>query len=150
VTAKVTMPTPEPGTYEYPEGPTASGEEGHPEAFSLWVFLFFNPDACATEGCGPADLQNNEAVVAGAFNAGGHIASGPTLTISGRVNEQSTVFGGPNAETISEALAMGYSIDDALIHVAVAPHGALDPALMPEAIKTPAGNPSYWWMVVYE
>lgn len=150
VTAKVTMPTPEPGSYNYPQGPTASGEEGHPEAFSLWVFLFFNPEECATGDCGPADLINDPDVVAGAFNAGGHLASGPKLTISGRVNEQSAVFGGSNAETIAEALAMGYGIDDAQVHVAVAPHGAQDPDLLPQQFKTPAGDPSFWWMALYK
>lgn len=151
ISASVTMPTPEPGSYMYPQGPTASGVEGHPEAFSLWVFLFFNPEACAVpHQCGPADLVNDPDVVAGAFNAGGHLVAGPKLTISGRVTEQNPTFGGPNAETISEALALGYSIADAEVHLAVAPHGALAPELLPAQIKTPAGNPSFWWLAIYK
>jgi hypothetical protein len=115
------------------------------------VFLFFNPEACAIPGeCGPADLINDPDVVAGAFNAGGRLAAGPTLTISGRVTEQSPTFGGPNAETISEALALGYDIASADIHVAVAPHGALAPELLPSQIKTPAGNPSFWWIAIFK
>lgn len=55
-----------------------------------------------------ADLMNNLDVVAGAFNAGGHLVGGPHLTISGRANEQSPTFGGANAETISEALTLGH------------------------------------------
>lgn len=149
VTAKVSLPTPEPGSYTYPEGPTASGIEGHPETFSLWVFIFFNPDACDGE-CDGADLQNNPDVIAGAFNGGGHVVGGPNLTIAGSVNEQSALFGGPNAETIGQALDLGYTIDDAEIHLAVAPHGALDPELLPEAITTPAGDPSHWWIALYK
>jgi hypothetical protein len=154
VTASVTMPTPEPGTYMYPDSvtwPTSSGVEGHPEAFSLWVFLFFNPEECAVpSNCGPADLINDPDVVAGAFNAGGHLAAGPTLTISGRVTEKTPTFGGPNAETIGAALALGYDIADAEVHVAVAPHGALAPELLPEQFTTPVGNPSFWWIALYK
>jgi hypothetical protein len=150
VSASVTMPTPEPGTYVYPVAPTASGVPGHPEAFSLWVFIFFNPEECAVPNlCGPADLINDPDVVAGAFNAGGHLASGPKLTMSGRITAKTMSFGGPNAETIEEALALGYTIADAEIHIAVAPHGALAPELLPEQIKTPAGNPSHWWLAIF-
>lgn len=152
VSASVKMPTPAPGSYMYPEGPTASGVEGRPEAFSLWVFVFFNPEACGTPGeCGPADLATNPDVVAGAFNAGGHLVAGPNLTISGRVTEQSPTFGPPEAaETISQALSDGFDIADADIHVAVAPHGALAPELLPAQIKTPAGDPSFWWMAIFK
>lgn len=153
ISASVTMPTPEPGTYMYPTGPTSSGVEGHPEAFSLWVFLFFNPEECAVPNfCGPADLRENPEVVAGAFNAGGHLAAGPTLTISGRVTAKSSSFGNDLglAETIEEALALGYSIADAEVHIAVAPHGALAPELLPAQIKTPAGNPSFWWLAIFD
>jgi hypothetical protein len=149
ITASVTMPTPEPGTYVYPDTPTSSGEEGHPEAFSLWVFLFFNPDACDGE-CDAPDLVNNPDVIAGAFNAGGHLVAGPNLTISGRVTEKSPTFGGPNAETISDALALGYDIADAEVHLAIAPHGALAPELLPAQIKTPAGTPADWWLAIFK
>lgn len=150
VTAKVTMPTPEPGSYTYPEGPTASGIEGRPEAFSLWVFIFFNPEACAGD-CDAADLATNPDVIAGAFNAGGHLVAGPNLTISGRVTEQNPTFGpAAFAETIPEALAMGHEIADAEIHLAVAPHGALAPELLPAQIKTPAGGPADWWLAFFK
>ncbi len=151
VSASVTMATPEPGSYVYPTGPTASGVPGHPEAFSLWVFVFFNPEECATPNfCGPGDLINDPDVIAGAFNAGGHLAAGPKLTMSGRITAKTMSFGGPNAETIEEALALGYTIADAEIHIAVAPHGALAPELLPEQIKTPAGNPSHWWLAIFD
>lgn len=150
VSASVTMPTPAPGSYVYPTTPTASGEEGSPEAFSLWVFVFFNPEAC-DGACDAPDLTTNPDVVAGAFNAGGHLVAGPNLTMSGKANQQSPTFGPPEfAETIAEALSMGYEIADAEIHLAVAPHGALAPELLPAQIKTPAGNPSHWWLAIFK
>lgn len=50
VSASVTMPTPEPGSYTYPQGPVASGEEGHPEA-----------SAC---GCSSSSIQTLAMVTA--------------------------------------------------------------------------------------
>jgi hypothetical protein len=149
VTAQLVMSTPESGTYNYPVGPTGSGVAGDPEAFSLWVFIFFNPEACATAVCGPGDLMNNPNVVAGAFNAGGHIEGGANLTLGGSVNKSRVTFGGPNAETLGQALDMGYDLVDADIHLAVAPHGALSPALLPEQISTPVGNPTFWWIAIF-
>jgi hypothetical protein len=149
VVAQLVMATPEPGSYAYPTGPTGSGIAGHPEAYSLWVFIFFNPEECNSSVCGPGDLMNDLDVVAGAFNAGGHIAGGPNLTLAGSVGNGSATFGGPNAETLATALAMGYDLADADIHLAVAPHGALDPALLPGSISTPVGNPSFWWLAIF-
>lgn len=149
ISAQVKMPTPAPGSYTYPQGPTASGVEGRPEAFSLWVFVFFNPEACDGD-CDGSDLQFNPAVIAGAFNAGGHLVAGPNLTISGKVNEQSPTFGMGDPDTIAEALALGHQIADAEIHLAVAPHGALAPELLPAQIKTPAGNANFWWLAIYK
>jgi hypothetical protein len=149
VAARLVMSTPEPGTYTYPSGPTGSGVAGHPEVYSLWVFVFFNPEECSTNPCGPGDLMNNTDVVAGAFNAGGHVTSSQTLTLAGSVGLGSATFGGPNAETLATGLAMGFDLADADIHLAVAPHGALDPALLPGSISTPVGNPSHWWIAIF-
>jgi len=149
VVAKLVMPTPEPGSYTPAVGPTGNPESGHPEAFSLWVFVFFNPEECATAICGPSDLIMDPDVVAGAFNAGGHLAAGPTLTLAGSVNASRATFGGANAETIGQALAMGYTLADAEIHLAVAPHGGLDPALLPGSISTPVGGPPQWWLAIF-
>lgn len=88
-------------------------------------------------------------VVTGAFNGGGHVEGGPNLTLSGRVNHQSALFGGPNAESLGTALDQGFDLADAEIHLAVAPHGALDPALLPESISTPVGTPAFWWLAFF-
>ncbi|MGH8945444.1 MAG: hypothetical protein ACRDVL_04785 [Acidimicrobiia bacterium] len=146
VTASVSMPTPV--NYAVPPGATSSGELGSPAAFSLWVFIFFNPEECAAAICGPADLANPDVVGAG-YNAGGHLVSGPHLTISGIANPQSQPFGPGTLETIGQALDLGYNIADAEIHVAVAPHGKLDPSLLPAQIGTPAGTPAFWWIALY-
>lgn len=149
VVANLSMATPTPGSYTNPVGPTGSGATGHPEVFSLWVFVFFNPEECAAAICGPGDLMTNTDVIAGAYNAGGHVVGGPNLNLGGFVNRSAFTFGGPNAETIGQALAMGYSLNDAEIHLAVAPHGALDPALLPGSISTPNGTPANWWIALF-
>lgn len=152
VAAKLVMPTPEPDSYNYPPKeiwPLSSGVAGHPEAFSLWVFVFYNPEACAAALCGPGDLMNNLNVIAGAYNAGGHLEGGPKLNLEGFVNKDSFTFGGPNAETLGQALSMGKDLADAEIHLAVAPHGALDPELLPGSISTPVGNPTFWWLSIF-
>ena len=147
--ASLTMSTPVPGSYTYPTGPTGSGIEGHPEVFSLWVFIFYNPEECAGPICGPGDLMNDPDVIAGAYNAAGHVEGGPTLNLNGFVNKDRFSFGGPNAETLGQALSMGYDLADAEIHLAVAPHGALDPALLPGSISTPVGTPASWWLAIF-
>ena len=149
LSVSVSMPTPVPGSYAYPQGPTASGEAGHPEAFSLWAFVFFNPEACDGD-CDAPDVMTNPDVVAGAFNVGGHLVGGPNLTLTGHVNAGTPTFGGAMAETVGEALSQGFSIADAEIHVAVAPHGALDPELLPAQFKTPVGDSSFWWIALYK
>jgi len=151
VAASLTMATPAPGTYTYFDGPTGNADPGHPEAFSLWVFIFYNPEACTVPfACGPGDLMNKLDVVAGAHNAGGHLVSSPDLHLSGYVNKSSFTFGGGNAETIGQAVSMGYDLASAEIHLAVAPHGSLDPTLLPEAISTPNGMPPHWWLAFFD
>jgi hypothetical protein len=150
VVANLTMGTPEPGSYTYPVGPTGSGVAGHPEVFSLWVFIFYNPEACASAICGPGDLMNNPNVIAGAHNAGGHVVGGPVLNLQGFVNRDSFTFGGANAETLGQAQALGYDLAHAEIHLAVAPHGALAPELLPASISTPVGTPATWWLALFD
>lgn len=130
IQAKVQMPTPQPGSYDYPdpEGPTVS-EEGHPEGFSLWVFVF--DDELGGFGDNPWSS---------AFFGAGHMVGGDTLTLSGQINENSEPFVGFPLENPREAE----------VHLAVAPHGGLDPDLMPDQIKTPGGGPEHWWFAVFE
>jgi hypothetical protein len=64
---RVQMPTPAPGTYEYPEG----AKVGHPEAFTLWIFANGVP-----------------------FWGAGHVAGGRHLILSGHVSKTTVPFTG--------------------------------------------------------
>ncbi len=155
VSAKLRMPTPEPDSYVYPGTDSIPGNPlqppatglvgfppavpGHPEAYSLWVFVFNDPSVCASDPCTIADFNANLGT-AGAFNAGGHLVGGGNLQLSGRVTLSSTPFVG----------AMLTNPQGAEVHLAVAPHGALDPALLPEMINLPIGNPPYWWLAIFQ
>jgi hypothetical protein len=149
LTVRLRMPTPVPGTYNYP-GPSAFQPEGafpgHPEAYSLWVIVFNFPEECEEPvmigdvelRCSVADFFAGRGA-GGAFNAGGHVVGGPNLQLSGRVTINSTPFGGsPLLEPRT-----------AEVHVAVAPHGALQPDVMPHQITTPIGTSAHWWLAFF-
>lgn len=68
------------------------------------------------------------------------MVGGPNLTLSGQINSNSEPFAGFPLENPG----------DVEIHLAVAPHGRLDPAIMPEQIKTPAGGPDMWWLAIFD
>lgn len=139
LSASLTMPTPAPGTYAYPP-PNAFQDEvfvGHPEAFSFWMFVFNFPELC-TAPCDANDFAPAPAM-GGAFNAGGHVVGGPNLQLSGRVSINSEPFrGGPLLEPRT-----------AEVHLAVAPHGALQPDLMPVQITFPIGSSPFWWLAMF-
>lgn len=152
ISVKLQMPTPEPGTYTYPSGPEGGAwtdEEGPPEAFTLWAFVFNNPEECehadgeAPEGieCGSGDL--GERAGGGAFFVAGHLFGGPNLTLSGHISKNTEVF-----------QDMGVQLEkpkEAEVHLAVAPHGALDSDLLPEQIQTATGpGPDIWWLALFE
>lgn len=134
--ARVAMPTPPPGTYTYPdEGVFA--EQGHPEGFTLWAFVFNTPDACE----GPCDLGDfsNPDTQSGAFFVAGHMVGGPHLTLSGQLSQE-------------DEPAVGAPLGDAreaAVLLAVAPHGGLDPDLMPAQIKAPTRPPGVWWLALF-
>jgi hypothetical protein len=141
VTAKMSIPTPEPGSYNYPPGNVFQPNgavPGHPEAFSFWAFVFNHPELCS----GPCDFDDLGPTPAqgGVYNVGGHIEGGSTLTLSGRIEVGETPFGGM-------ALSQPRT---AFVHLAIAPHGQLDPALLPTQITKPIGSPDYWWVALFE
>lgn len=147
ISMKLSMPTPAPGSYTYPSGPPGGAwtdEEGPPEAFTLWAFIFNNPEACGTPfECTSADL--GPPANGGAFFVAGHIFGGPNLTLSGQISKNSEPFPTPTPGVPLEN-TMG-----AHVHLAVAPHGALDPSLLPEQIQTPTQpGPDIWWLALFE
>lgn len=127
ISMNVSMPTPEPGSYDYPSpSETATDEVGSPEAFTLWAFVFNEPPAANWDG---------------AFFVAGHVVGGPNLNLSGNVSTNTEPFGGEPLENPGGAE----------VHLAVAPHGALDPDLMPGQIQTPAGpGPDVWWLALFD
>ncbi len=141
ITATVTMPTPESGTYLYPPGNAFQPNgavPGHPEAYSFWVFVFNYPALCSAP-CNSDDIGATPAQ-GGVFNAGGHIVGGSALQLSGRVSLNSAPFAG----------SMLLEPRTAAVHMAVAPHGVLDPALLPTQITKPIGSPAFWWGALFE
>lgn len=133
----MSVPTPEPGAYTYPAGAVA----GHPEVFTLWAFIFNAPENC-TDPCNGDDLGDATGAFGGVYNVGGHAAAGQNLMISGRI--------GVGQEP--RAFAALESPENAEIHVALAPHGALDPATLPGEFRDPAGSPfcDCWWVAIFK
>jgi len=134
----VTMPTPEPGTYVYAPGRT---DAGHPEVFTLWAFVFNYPENCIGP-CDGNDLGADKPAKGGAYNVGGHVASGNSLTIAGQIAVGEPPFRFAPLESPSTAE----------IHLAVAPHGALDPSRLPDDFRLPTGSADCgcWWLAFFK
>jgi hypothetical protein len=132
--ASMSVPTPQPGTYNYPAGRTA----GHPEVFTLWAFVFNYPDLCSNP-CNADDLGPNTPAKGGVYNVGGHFASGQHLTVAGRIGVGETPFGGAALE----------SPETAEVHLALAPHGAVDPSALPGEFRSPTGPMAFWWIAMF-
>jgi hypothetical protein len=150
VTASLTMPTPQPGSHNYPPAnpfqPIAP-VPGTPEVFTGWFFFFNEPENCAVpHQCVPpaptAPAPNDfTRARGGVYNFAGHaISGGGTLTLVGHISVGETQFGGPFALE---------NPTDAEIHLAVAPHGVLIPELLPQQINTPVGSPPFWWIALF-
>jgi hypothetical protein len=140
LSVRIAMPTPEPGSYTYPTAGLAFSGAGHPEGYSLWAFVFNFPDQCDGP-CDANDLGNTPAQ-GGAFFVAGHLVGGPHLVLSGQVSTQSDPFIAGHAALQNPT--------GAEVHLAIAPHGGLDPALLPELIKTPTQPSSIWWTARFE
>lgn len=137
--ASVTVPTPQPGpgTYVYPAGTVP----GHPEVFTLWVFVFNYPSLCSAP-CDGNDLGLTAAARGGVYNGGGHVASGAWMTIAGRIGVGETSFGGAPLESPTTAE----------VHLAIAPHGFVAPADRPTEFRIPRGGPpslGLWWVAMF-
>ena len=139
ITARLSVPTPAGGTYVYPPDNMFQQEviAGAPEVFTGWILIFNDPGAC--EGpCDGEDLSNS-AARGGAYNFAGHAVGGSMLNLAGHVSVGSETF-------------VGYPLDDpenAEVHLAVAPHGQLQPDLLPTQITTPIGIPTHWWLAIF-
>ena len=150
VRISVTMPTPEPGSYDYPPSnifQTVDPVPGTPEVFTGWAFIFNQPENCAVPNqCippppgtpAPNDFTEGRG---GVYNFAGHaVSGGGTLNLVGYIFVGEEQFGGP------------FGLDNpggAEIHAAIAPHGVLVPELLPEQIGTPVGSPPFWWLALF-
>jgi hypothetical protein len=134
--ASVTMPTPQPDTYVYPPGRTS----GHPEVFTLWAFVFNYPDKCSAP-CNADDLGAGTAAKGGVYNVGGHVTSGNSMTISGQIGVGDPPFSPAHASLEAPSTAE--------VHLAVAPHGYVDPSAYPNEFRIPAGSPPMWWIAMF-
>ncbi len=141
ISIAVSMPTPEPGDYTYPEGATA----GHPEVFTLWVFVFNHPENC-TDPCDSDDTTNPD-VEFGVYNAAGHASGGGNLTLAGRVGvgDEARAPQGITPHPLSNPAG-------AEVHLAVTSHGGLDPATLPGEFRNPTGSPlcGCWWVAIFD
>lgn len=151
VTAVVAMPTPASGSYCYPPVTLATNPAagpavpGYPEVFTLWLIYFNNPAGCAASGCGVPDVLGANCVnaQAGAMKLAGHVTGGGTLQLSGHASAGDGPLGALGCAALT-------NIEGAEIHLAVAPHGVLQPSLMPALIQVPpGGGPGYWYPAIF-
>lgn len=136
VSISISMPTPTPMSYNYPPGTIM----GSPEAFTGWAFVFNDPAMCTPPMCDSDDLGPSAAARGGVYNIAGHISGRGNLQMVGHISSGQAQFGG--AAPLDNPAG-------AEIHVAIAPHGMLDPSIMPTQIKTPIGNPGFWWTTFF-
>ncbi len=142
IAVSISMPTPEAGTYLYPDGT----EPGHPEVFTLWAFAFNHPENCSDGECG-ADDTGDPAVGFGAYNVAGHVNSGSVLNLSGRVGVGDPAGGPPGSAVTDLSDPAG-----AEVHLAVTSHGGLDPSKLPNEFRIPTGNGGCgcWWVAIFD
>ncbi len=144
INIKLRMPTPAPGTYLYPppNGFQPSVYQGHPEVFTGWAFIFNYPDQCSDGVCGFDDLGPDKPAKGAAYNYAGHAVGGSTLRLSGRIHVGDTPFPAVPGAPLENPLG-------AEVHIAIAPHGALQPDLLPMQITTPIGTTDHWWLAIF-
>jgi hypothetical protein len=142
----VSVPVPQPNSYTYPE--TVSTPSASQGVITGWAFVFNNPEECADGPgkCSGPDLSNPD-VGAGVYNfAGRPTGAGGNLVLTGSIQVGQTA-GGPPGSTMAPLSNPG----GAEVHVAIAPHGLIDPSNMPAQANTPEGNPACgcWWVAAH-
>jgi hypothetical protein len=157
LTFEISMDVPTPATYVYPDE-VPPGRRASPELFTMWSFIFNFPEACTSgsgdELCGPDDFT--DAARGGVYGLAGHVTA---IDVSGGPFELDRDAGGrmtfhrrievgdperPNPEEVTYPLENPLGAE---VHVAIAPHGQMDPATVVTELFNPAGNPDCgcWW-----
>ncbi len=143
LTASLNMPTPPPGSYNYP-APNAFQDtvlQGHPEVFTGWIFIFNSPENC-TDPCDLDDIGIDNPAKGGAYNFAGHVVGGPNMQLTGHIAVGETPFAPSHAPLSNPS--------GAEVHLAVAPHGTLQPDQLPGQITLPIGGPADWWLAFFK
>lgn len=80
----------------------------------------------------------------------------PSAVAAGTTTETRDVVGqGPGGPVVAASPCptfAGIPLQEprtAEVHLAVAPHGQLDPAVMPNQITMPIGSPPMWWLAIF-
>ena len=140
------VPTPDPGTYQYPTAdqvPPGAPDHpdivpGWPEVFTLWVFVFNNPQLC-TEPCDFDDIGDTPAQ-GGIYQADGIIAHGNKITMRGDVEVGTPPLAGV-------ALASPLTAE---VHVAMTSHGqAYSGEDLARQLSIAVGTPAEWWPAIF-
>ncbi len=158
------LDTPTPGAYTYPDS-VPPERYAAPELFTMWVFVFNRPEHCVSEPppsrCGGEDFS--ETVRAGVYNLAAHISSidhsGGAFELDrgtdGQVVMRGQIMVGepprPNSPPTAEYIFGREDPHGAEVHVAIAPHGQVDPATLGTEAFSPAGNPTCgcWWVASF-
>jgi hypothetical protein len=145
--ATMDVPTPEPGSYEYPTGdmvppwasphpPVSPGATNAPEVFTLWLVVFNDPAACTNDSCDADDFAADAAARGGIYQLDGRIADDTTMSFVGSIR-------------VGEQPETGSPLDNptgADVHLAIAPHGRTLPGTDGwSQLNGPVGNPTLWW-----
>jgi hypothetical protein len=145
------IPTPTPGSYEYPSGDMVPGwSSAHPdvlvggpdepEVFTMWAIVFNYPDQCTEGSCDLDDLSEGAPAKGGVYQADGRVADDEELEFSGSVR-------------LGEAPATGSALENPLgaeVHLAIAPHGKMLGGTDGwRQLNGPLGNPTLWWAATF-
>jgi hypothetical protein len=147
LSAEFEMPTPQPGSYEYPTAddvspwaephpPVSPGAGDAPEVFTAWLITFNDPSRCTDPQCDLDDLTADAAARGGVYQLDGRVADGDTLQFAGTIRVgQGPLTGSPLDNPLG-----------AVVHVLIAPHGRVLPGTDGwRQLNGPVGNPSLWW-----
>ncbi len=146
---RVTVPTPPPGSYEYPTADQLAswstfeshpevqpGGPDEPEVFTMWVVVFNHPERCTDDACDGDDFAEGADAAGGIYQGDGRVADGDELDLSAAIRLGQTPLTGAPLENPLGAEA----------HVLVASHGkAVSGADHWIQLNSPLGNPSLWW-----
>ena len=146
------IPTPTPGSYEYPSGDMVPGWStahpvvvvvggpSEPEVFTMWAIVFNYPEHCTDESCDVDDLALDAPAKGGVYQADGRVADGEELEFSGAVR-------------LGQVPATGSALENpfgAEVHLAIAPHGKmLGGSDGWRQLNGPLGNPTLWWAATF-